>query len=147
MHGRFPQSEELSPDELAFAAPLFTPLFSLLGFGITLPGSLTPFDLALVLPAIAIVSVVVGYVGLFFVCIPVMALLLWARRLDAVRLCLYTTMLGAELWAACSVYGRSSLVEWPELLSALSVGAFCSFGVTAAFCLLGKIPMRTSNAG
>lgn len=141
----FPQLEDPSPDELAFAAPLFTPLFALTGLGVSLPGPFTSFDLALLSPLVAIVSVAFGYVGLLFICIPVMALLYWARRLDAVRLCFFTTLLGGGLWTAwsASVSAQSSAAQ--DLFSTLFVGSWCSFGVTAVFCALGKIPLRAQK--
>lgn len=145
MSRRFPQLEGPSPDELAFAAPLFTPLFALTGLGISSPGPFTSFDLALLSPLVAIVSVAFGYIGLLFICIPVMALLYWARRLDAVRLCLFTTLLGGGLWAAWSASASAQSSEAHDLYSQLFVGGWCSFGVTAVFCALGKIPLRAQR--
>lgn len=87
MSRRFSQLEGPSPDELAFAAPLFTPLFALTGLPFNLSAPFTWFDFALVSPLVAIVSVAFGYIGLLFICIPVMALLYWTHTLDAVRLC------------------------------------------------------------
>lgn len=146
MARRFLQSEGPSPDELAFAAPLFTPLFALLGLGVTLPEPLTLFDLALLLPVMAIVSVFIGYIGLLFICIPVMALLFWARRLDAVRLCFFTTVIGAGLWTATSMFGGGRPPESQDLFSPLLMGGLCSLGVTAVFCVLGRIPLQARDS-
>ncbi len=145
MSRRFPQSEGPAPDELAFAAPLFTPVFALISIGVSPSGPLNAFDLLLAFPLLAVVSVAFGYIGLLLIGIPVMALLIWAQRLDALRLCGYTTLLGMGLWAAWAVH----TALWPpalqDLLSYLFVGGLCSFGVMAVFCALGKIPLRAQR--
>ncbi len=145
MSRRFSQLEGPSPDELAFAAPLFTPLFALTGLPFSLTAPFTWFEFALMSPLVAIVSVAFGYIGLLFICIPVMALLYWARRLDAVRLCFFTTLLGGGLWTAWSVFGTPQQPELPDVFSQLFVGSWCSLGVTAVFCALGKIPLRAQR--
>ncbi|GEM_PF-1284479 len=150
MSRRFPQSEGPAPDELAFAAPLFTPVFALISIGVSPSGPLNAFDLLLAFPLLAVVSVAFGYIGLLLIGIPVMALLIWAQRLDALRLCGYTTLLGMGLlgmglWAAWAVH----TALWPpaleDLLADLFVGGLCSFGVMAVFCALGKIPLRAQR--
>ena len=142
MSRRFSQLEGPSPDELAFSAPLFTPLFTLTGLPLSLSAPFTWLDYALVSPLVAIVSVALGYIGLLFVCIPVMVLLYWTRRLDAIRLCFFTTLLGGGLWTAWSVLGGAQQPESADVFSQLFVGSWCSFGVTAVFCALGNIPFR-----
>ena len=142
----FLQPQGPSPDELAFAAPLFTPVLALIGIGISSSGPLNGFDLLLMFPILAVIAVAFGYIGLFSICIPVMAVVLLAKRLNAVRLCFFTSLLGMGLWAAWSVRHAVRPPRLEDLLSDLFVGGLCSFGVTAVFCALGGIPLYGSNA-
>jgi hypothetical protein len=123
--------------EALLAAPAITPILAVPLVGI-LPDVYTAWwDLIIFLPFVAIISLVWGYLGMIFVCAPILALLRRAKKLDAIRLCFYTTLLGGTVWTYLGAYS-----ELPDLARAFTVGAGCSFGVCAFFCLLSGISIR-----
>lgn len=127
-----------------FAAPLITPILAIPLVGI-IPGVYTSqWDPIILLPFVAVISLVWGYLGMIFVCLPILALLKWAKKLDGIRLCFYTTTLGAIVWTYLA--GHEGDSGFSDLVRAFAVGSGCSFGVCAFFCSLGGISFRPGRA-
>lgn len=126
-----------------FGAPLVTPIAAIPLVAL-LPGIyVTELDMVMTVPFVFFFSLICGYLGMFVVCLPIMALLGYTKRLDAIRLCFYTTIVGAIAWTSIVGSGHS---DFPLLARNFIAGAGCSFAVSAFFCVLGGIPIRQNRA-
>ena len=89
------------------------------------------------------VSFVFGYVGMLLICAPITAALIHFDKLNAIRVCVYTTIAGSAAWTAL-FWDTSRPVR--SLLPHIAVGVGCSFGVALVFCVVGGITIRSSRA-
>lgn len=125
--------------ESALVAPLATPIIAIPMLGI-FPDVLTDngYYLAALL-FVFFVSLIVGYLGMFLVCLPIAGLLLLFNRLNALALCTCTGLIGAILWA----WFRADPMQ--NVMHSLAVGFSCSAGVAATFCYVSGITIRSSR--
>ena len=121
-----------------FCAPLVTPLLAIPLIAL-LPGMYnSEVDLLIALPFVVVFSLVYGYLGMIFICLPVMLLLRFLKKFNAVTLCLCTTAIGASVWVL--LFGDNMPSSEPvSRLVAFAIGAGCSLGVSVFFCVLGDI--------
>ena len=89
-------------------------------------------------------ALVYAYAGMLVVCLPIIAILKLTKRLDALRLCFYTTLTGSAVWTYLFTPDQNFAIAWSPL-SILVIGAACSLGVSAFFCMLGGITIRSSR--
>lgn len=126
------------------AAPLITPVLAVPLLAVLMPGFYRSFDdLAGMSLTVAVFAWVFGYAGMTVVVLPVYFVLRHRRRLDALAFCLWTTLIGATLFAL-AVDDLRSLLS-PVLLAKWVLGAACSLGVSAFFCALAGIQMRANR--
>jgi hypothetical protein len=127
----------------AFAAPLIAPILAipLVLVSFSSSGSADAFNIVLALPFIVVLSLFFGYLGMLTICLPILALLNYFKKLNAVRLCFYTTAVGASAWAWLFHFGQLS--DFPAMAQSFFVGAGCSLGVSAFFCVLAGIKVRS----
>lgn len=122
-----------------FCAPLITP-FLALPLAALLPG-FDVFSLLLALPLVIVISLVFGYLGLALICLPTFLVLRYFNKLNAVRLCFYTTVFGAGAFSYLFGHGPE-FSDYQNLVVNFTVGAGCSFGVCAFFCVLAGITLK-----
>ena len=120
----------------ALVAPLVTPIIALpaLAWFSNLGTAGGYFYIAI--PVVLAFSVAFGYVGMLFVCLPLVAVLTLLKRLSAPILCGLTSVVGACLWA------WFELNPMQPVGNSLVVGFLCSLGVAMVFCYLAGIGMR-----
>lgn len=141
---RIPPPPEPSLLTAFFCAPLITPIVAIPLVAL-LPGVYTSeFDMVIALPFVLVLSLIYGYLGMVLVCLPVFLLLLLLKRLNSVRLCLFTTAIGAGVWT-CLFGDLSGPAHNDAYLASFVVGAGCSLGVSAFFCALGGITIRSNR--
>lgn len=134
---------EPSPLTAFFCAPLVTPVLAV-PLAAFLPNLYSnEFDLLVVGPFVAIFSLIYGYLGMIFVCLPVILVLRYLRKLNSVTLYVLTTAIGATVFAL--LFHDLSGPEPNGFWAVFAVGAGCSFGVTTFFCLLSGITIRSSR--
>lgn len=128
--------------QAALCSPLVTPLAAIPMTALTMGIYADSVDLLIKLPFVTMAALGYGYLGMILICLPIMMLLRRLDALDAIRLCLCTTIVGALAWAGVSSSGREpgSL----PLLADLSTGAVCGVAVCMTFCLLRGIPFRVT---
>lgn len=122
----------------ALAAPLVTPVVALPLMWL-LPARLDEVDLLMATFFGFVFSLAYGYVGMLLICLPLFALLGKLRRLDAIRLCLGTTLLGAVAFTWVLSPEPPTV---PALLRIFFFNAACSLAVCAFFCVLAEIRIR-----
>jgi hypothetical protein len=125
--------------ESALVAPLVTPIIAFPMLGI-FPDVLTDdgYYLAALL-FIFFISLFVGYLGMFIVCLPIAVLLSLFNRLNALTLCTCTGLIGALLWA----WFRADPMQ--NVMNSLAVGFTCSVGVAVTFSYASGITIRSSR--
>jgi len=122
-----------------FCAPLVAPVLAIPAVSL-LPGVYTNVgDLLLVVPFVIVLSLLHAYAGMLLVCLPVMGVLKLTGRFDALRLCFYTTLIGASAWTCLFTEPSSA----SESTAFFVVATLCSFGVSAFFCALGGVKLRS----
>lgn len=127
-----------------FCAPLITPILAIPLVAL-LPGIYNnEIDLLITLPFVIIISLLYGYLGMVLICLPVMLLLRFLKRLNALSLCLCTAVIGASVWTL--LFGDMPGPNATLLLRTFLTGFGCSLGVSAFFCVLGGITIRSSRA-
>ena len=99
-------------------------------------------DFTLVATVAFFVSFIFGYLGMFLICVPIAAALTYLEKLNAVRVCVYTTMAGGAAWTALYWDAAEPL---RSLFPTIAVGAGCSLGVSMVFCIVGGITIRSSR--
>ena len=126
-----------------FCAPLITPFlaFPLAALHPAIYGNV--FSLLLALPFVVVISLILGYLGQALICFPIFLLLKRINKLNAVRLCSYTTAFGAGLFT-CLFGHEREFSNFANLVGHFTIGAGCSFGVCAFFCLLADITLTKS---
>jgi len=126
---------EPSPLIAFFSAPLITPVLAI-PLAAFLPGMYASgIDILIALPLVVVASLIYGYIGMLAVCLPVMLILRALKRLNALTLCLVTTLVGGALWTVL-MRGASESISVSLLFL---IGAACSLGVSAFFCALGGL--------
>ncbi len=127
-----------------FCAPLITPILAIPLVAL-LPGIYNnELEFLILIPFVAFFSLLYGYLGMLLVCLPIILLLRFLERLDATRLCFFTTVVGGGVWAW--LFQDSPGPEPATYLAKFIVGAGCSLGVSAFFCLLAGISIHASRA-
>ena len=128
--------------QAAAIAPISTPIFAIPLISL-LPGLYSSGgDFTLVATVAFFVSFVFGYLGMFLICVPIAAALTFLKKLNAVRVCVYTTMAGGAAWTA--LYWDAA-EPFRSLFLTIAVGAGCSLGVSMVFCIVGGITIRSSR--
>ena len=141
---RILQPEEPSLLVAFFSAPLITPVIAIPLVGLLPLMYQDELDMLISLPFVVILSLIYGYLGMIFVCLPVMIVLHLIKRFNALTICLATTLLGAGIWTYLFHEMPGPERKFTTLFTFV-VGAGCSLGVSAFFCLLGGITIRSSR--
>lgn len=137
---RIVQPERSSVLQAALVAPTVTPVVASVSLAF-FPDVLTDDGYYLIaFPFVLVVSLVIGYLGMFLVCLPMFALLEASGRLTAGALCVVTSLAGAAIW----VWFR--LDPQQSMFNSAAVGFLCSLGVSALFCYIRGITTRSSRA-
>lgn len=122
-----------------FCAPLVAPVLAIPA-SVLLPGMYASiFDVLVALPFVVVAALFHAYAGMLLVCLPIIGALKLMRRLDAVRLCSYTTLVGTIAWTCVIAFDASASLSMPDIGRYVLVNAICSFGVSAFFCVLGGV--------
>ena len=128
--------------QAAGIAPISTPIFAV-PLSALLPDLYTSADdFFLIAPITLFVSFVFGYAGMFLICAPITAALTFFGKLNAIRVCMYTTLAGSAAWT--SLFWRAE-EPFRALLPNIAVGGGCSLGVSIIFCIVGGITIRSSR--
>lgn len=132
------ESPEYSLVGAFIGSPMVTPVLAipLMAF---VPGTYDDPYFVITLLVVCIVSLVIGGLGTLLVLLPVYLALKLAGCVSAARVCVYTTLLGGGAWCGMCCLGSHPS---PELGI---VGAACSLGVSAYFCLLAGISFRSTE--
>ena len=139
-----PPPPEPSPLVAFFCAPLITPVLAIPLVGL-LPGVYTDAGyLLLSLPFVIILSLIFGYIGMATVCLPILLSLHFMKRLNALTLCTLTALIGGTLWAFL-FHDMPGPEQKTAYVASFIVGAGCSLGVSAFFCALSGITIRSSR--
>ena len=141
---RILQPEEPSLLVAFFSAPLITPVVAIPLAGLLPLIYQNELDLLITLPFVVAFSLIYGYLGMIFVCLPVMILLHLMKRFNAFTICLATTLIGASIWTYLFHDIPGPERKFTPIFTFI-VGAGCSLGVSAFFCLLGGITIRSSR--
>ena len=124
----------------AAIAPIATPVFAIPLISL-LPGLYTSADdFFLVVPIAFFVSFLFGYLGMFLICVPIAATLTHFGKLNAIRVCMYTTIAGAAAWTTI-FWDRGERLD--SLIPHIAVGGGCSLGVSLVFCIVGGVNSTT----
>ncbi len=141
---RIPPPPEPSPLVAFFSAPLITPVLAIPLVGL-LPGIYTDAgNLLLSLPFVIIFSLMFGYIGMIAVCLPVLLALRLVKRLNALTLCTLTSLIGGTLFAL-RFHDMPGSEPGTAYVTSFVVGTGCSLGVSALFCALSGITIRSSR--
>ena len=141
---RFTPLEKPSIAKAALAAPPVTPLAAFL-LTASVPGvpEVDPLDLVVFFPILCVVSLICGYLGMLLICLPALALLRHFGRLNALSLCLTTTVVGGCLWALQAAVDADA--ESSRILGSFVIGSGCSLAVVLLFCIMAEIRFRPSR--
>src|SRR5690349_14640627 len=121
----------------ALVAPLVTPVVALVSLA-WFPNVGTSGGYYLVaMPFVVVLSLIFGYLGMFFVCLPLFAILSRAKFLNAPALCLCTGITGAALWTWFQMHPMQ------PILNSVAVGFLCSLSVAASFRFLAGVKLRS----
>jgi hypothetical protein len=125
--------------EAALTAPIVTPIVASVALAF-FPDVLTGDGYYLIaLPFVLVVSLILGYAGMFLVCLPTSALLTLAGHQTASAVCAITSVLGAAGWAWFRFDPQQST------FNSIAVGFLCALGVSVTFCYIRGITIRSSR--
>ena len=129
----------------ALVAPLAAPLAATLLLPVVMPGAGSFVSNAVVLlPIIAVVSIIFSYVAVFSIALPLAHALRRYGKLNAIMICGLSIPIGAALWLAVRMFDRPSQVR-EQLISEIIFGAGVALAVAILFSVASGLTIHSSR--